>query len=82
VAAIYADLTAGAGLDLSAARPLPGNKNCSFQGSQKIGAFNIDGELTRQWLTRANPNGRSNSDVLKFPLCRSQRPRRAKRKIL
>ena len=37
----------------------------SFQGSQKIGAFDIEGELARQWLKLPNPNGRPNSGVLK-----------------
>jgi type II restriction/modification system DNA methylase subunit YeeA len=34
-------------------------------GDTKGGAFNIDGELARTWLTEPlNPNGRPNSDVL------------------
>jgi type II restriction/modification system DNA methylase subunit YeeA len=38
----------------------------AFQGSQKIGAFEIPGTLARQWLQLPlNPNGRSNADVLK-----------------
>ncbi|MDR2364346.1 MAG: N-6 DNA methylase [Zoogloeaceae bacterium] len=65
VATIHADLTAGEGLDLSRARPLSENVLCSFQGSQKIGAFDIPGELAREWLTQPNPNGRPNSDVVK-----------------
>jgi type II restriction/modification system DNA methylase subunit YeeA len=68
VQVIYADLTAGDGnetLDLTAAKPLISNKATSFQGSQKIGAFDIPGELARQWLPRPNPNGNPNSDVLK-----------------
>ena len=41
------------------------NKKISFQGSQKIGSFDIPGELARTWLPNPNPNGRPNSDVLK-----------------
>lgn len=65
VATIHADLTAGEGLNLTQAQPLKENAGISFQGSQKIGAFDIEGELARQWLSLPNPNGRPNSDVLK-----------------
>ncbi len=47
------------------AKPLPENAGISFQGSQKIGAFDIDGELARAWLKLPNPHGNANSDVLK-----------------
>ena len=65
VAAIYADLTAGGGVDLTRAKPLKENANCSFQGPEKNGPFDIDGELARQWLKQPNPNGKPNSEVLK-----------------
>jgi type II restriction/modification system DNA methylase subunit YeeA len=65
VEAIHADLTAGDGLNLTQAMPLKENSGVSFQGSQKIGAFDIEGELARKWLKLPNPNGRPNSDVLK-----------------
>jgi type II restriction/modification system DNA methylase subunit YeeA len=65
VAEIHADLTAGNNIDLTQAQPLKENENCSFQGSQKIGAFDIDGELARSWLNLPNPNGRPNADVVK-----------------
>jgi len=76
VTEIYADLTgatiSGAGLvtaqgcDLTTARVLAENTGISFQGSQKIGAFDIPGELARTWLNLpCNPNGRPNSDVVK-----------------
>lgn len=51
--------------DLTKAKSLKENVRTSFQGSQKIGAFDIEGELARQWLKLPNPNGRPNSDVLK-----------------
>jgi len=65
VEAIHADLTAGEGLNLTKAKSLKENAGRSFQGSQKIGAFDIEGALARQWLNLPNPNGRPNCDVLK-----------------
>lgn len=67
VAVIHADLTAGEvdNANLTQAKPLAENKGASFQGSQKIGAFDIPGELARQWLGMPNPNGRPNSEVIK-----------------
>ena len=69
VGAIHADLTAstggGAALDLTQVKPLRENTATSFQGSQKIGAFDIPGDLARQWLQRPNPHGKPNSEVLK-----------------
>ena len=70
VAQLYSDLTApradGGALDLSQSKLLSENRNASFQGSQKIGAFDIDGSKARQWLKLPNPNGRPNSDALKL----------------
>lgn len=65
VSLIYADLTAGGGLDLTQAKTLNENANVAFQGPEKNGAFDIDGDLARSWLTQPNPNGRPNSDVVK-----------------
>jgi type II restriction/modification system DNA methylase subunit YeeA len=65
VEAIYADLTSGKGLNLTLAKSLKENAAVSFQGAMKVGAFDIPGELARQWLKLPNPNGRPNSDVLK-----------------
>ena len=68
VALIHADLTAGDGevrMDLTVAKVLKENTGASFQGSQKIGAFDIPGELARQWLKLPNPNGKANGMVLK-----------------
>jgi type II restriction/modification system DNA methylase subunit YeeA len=65
VEAIHADLTAGGGLDLTQAKPLKENARVSFQGSQKIGAFDIEGDLARQWLKLPNPMAAPTSDVLK-----------------
>jgi hypothetical protein len=39
----------------------------AFQGSKKVGLFEVSGEIARKWLTAPiNPNGRPNSDVLKL----------------
>ena len=69
VASINADLTCSAigelAFDVTQAKALAENAGVSFQGSQKIGAFDIDGELARAWLNMPNPHGRSNADVLK-----------------
>ncbi|WP_197023003.1 class I SAM-dependent DNA methyltransferase [Xanthobacter sp. 91] len=65
VARINADLTAGA-VDLTKARRLRENLGVAFMGDTKGGAFDIPGELARAWLQMPlNPNGRSNSDVLR-----------------
>ncbi len=62
---IHADLTAG-GIDLTRAARLDRNGDTAFLGVNKNGAFDIPGDLAREWLRLpANPNGRSNADVLK-----------------
>ena len=63
-ARINADLTAS--VDLTGAAKLAGNHGAAFIGDQKTGAFDISGDLAREWLRLpANPNGRPNVDVLK-----------------
>lgn len=65
---IFADLSGGDGdtADLTTAKPLPENAGRSFFGLCLAGAFDIPGDLARQWLRLpANPNGRPNSDVLR-----------------
>lgn len=63
VAKINADLTSGE--DLTTANILPENQGAAFYTTVKAGAFDIPGELARQWLALPNPNGRSNADVVK-----------------
>lgn len=65
VAAIHADLTTGAGANLTTATRLRENFRCSFQGSVKVGDFDVSLETAHQWLKSPNPNGRSNSEVLR-----------------
>ena len=66
---IYADLTArhgGAGVDLTDVRRLPENAGRAFMGDTKGGPFDVAGDQAREWLRLpANPNGRTNADVLK-----------------
>ncbi len=62
---INADLT-GAGIDFTTARPLRENRGIAFMGDTKGGAFDVPGDLAREWLQLPlNPNGRPNSDVLR-----------------
>ena len=66
---IYTDLTARrgrAGLDLTRVRRLPENTSVAFMGDTKGGPFDVAGDQARAWLSLpANPNGRTNADVLK-----------------
>ena len=66
---IYTDLTArsdGVGVDLTKACRLAENDGVAFIGDQKSGRFDIAGDQAREWLgLPANPNGRTNADVLK-----------------
>ena len=62
---IAADLTSGT-VDLTKVGKLARNRNAAFVGDQKSGPFDIPGDLAREWLRfPANPNGKSNADVLK-----------------
>ena len=62
---IHADLTEGS-IDLTRAARLPTNQSKAFLGVNKNGAFDIPGEIAREWLRLpTNPNGRPNADVLK-----------------
>ena len=67
---IYTDLTArnegAAGIDLTAVRRLPANSAVAFIGDAKHGTFDVSGDQAREWLRLpANPNGRTNAEVLK-----------------
>ena len=66
---IYADLTArrdGVGVDLTNVPRLAENAGTAFMADTKGGPFDIAGDLAREWLRLpANPNGRTNADVLK-----------------
>ena len=65
ISRIAADLTAGTA-DVTKAGKLARNRGAAFVGGMKKGAFDISGELAREWLRLpTNPNGRPNTDVLK-----------------
>ena len=51
--------------DITVANPLSANKLRSFQGSQKIGAFDIIESIALSWLSLPNSHGLPNSDVLR-----------------
>src|SRR3546814_689244 len=63
---INADLTGGAKtVDLTQAASLASNKNLAFQGVKFGGPFEITGDDARRLLmSRGNPNGASNSEVV------------------
>ncbi len=69
VTAIYSDLTGRAfgtdTLDLTKTPLLIENSGVIVRGSEKGGAFDVPGELAREWLLLPNPHGRSNSDILR-----------------
>lgn len=67
--AISADLTASLAtedqLDLTLAKKISQNAGACFQGSVKVGDFDIPGEVARSWFRLPNPNGLPNTDVLR-----------------
>ena len=69
VDAVHADLTArrgGVGVDLTGVGHLRENAGVAFMGDTKGGPFDVAGDQAREWLCLpANPNGRTNADVLK-----------------
>ena len=67
VNAIFADLSAErGGTDLTAAARLSPNLGVAYQGPVKVGPFDIEAVLARQWLTSPNnPNGKPNSEVVR-----------------
>jgi hypothetical protein len=62
VTSINPDLSAG--IDLSLARQLEGNRDIAFEGNQKGGDFDPDEATTVAMLVSPNPNGRPTSDVI------------------
>jgi type II restriction/modification system DNA methylase subunit YeeA len=66
VSEIFADLTGRNGVDLTQAVTLAENRGVAFMGDTKGGAFDVPGDLARQWLELpVNPNGQRNADVLR-----------------
>jgi hypothetical protein len=60
---INTDLTRGP--DLTRAIPLTENRNLSFQGVGKVGDFDISEEVALDMMSKPNPHGKPNSDVLR-----------------
>ncbi|MCK6388361.1 MAG: class I SAM-dependent DNA methyltransferase [Zoogloea sp.] len=65
VTSVHSDLTAGDGLNLTTARPLPENAGVVFMGVTKVGPFDVPGVLARSWLSHPNPHGQPNAQVLR-----------------
>lgn len=68
VTTIHADLTAttgSVGIDLTRATQLSQNRSLAFQGSVKVGAFDIEATIARAWLVQPNAYNVPNSDVLR-----------------
>ena len=63
VTSINTDLTSG--LDLTRAKSLQANRGIAFMGDTKGGSFDIDGPVAQAMLEKANPHGKSNSDVVR-----------------
>jgi hypothetical protein len=63
VDSINSDLTSG--LDLTVAKVLPENRDTAFMGDTKGGAFDISPTAAEKLLAAPNPDGRSNSDVVR-----------------
>jgi len=51
--------------DVTQAISLAENADLSFRGNQKGGAFDVAEELALKMISSANPNGKSNADVVK-----------------
>jgi hypothetical protein len=65
VAAIHADLTAGEGVDLTQAKPLPEKPGRMFRRLVKKLALLTLREIARSWFPLPNPNGKPNHLVVK-----------------
>lgn len=67
VTRVLSDLTANdSGIDITRSKALNENGGKAFQGTIKTGPFEISGDLARSWLNLPiNPNGRTNSEVLR-----------------
>ena len=67
-ASISADLAATADGDsafnLTKALRMPENVGACFMGVTKVGPFDLPAENARPWLSKPNPHGRSNAEVL------------------
>ena len=60
---INTNLTSGS--DLTQVSKLRENRGICFQGTLKVGPFDIPSQIASQMLRQTNPHGRSNSDVIR-----------------
>lgn len=60
---INVDLTSVA--NLAEAKSLQANRRRAFQGTIKMGDFDVPGDLARSWLDLPNASGRSNREVVR-----------------
>ena len=63
VSNINIDLTSGT--DLTQAQRLAENANLAFQGIGKVGDFDISAAIATQMMSKPNPHGRPNSEVIR-----------------
>lgn len=63
VTEINANLTAG--IDLTKVPRLKENLSIAFMGDTKVGPFDIPDKLAQVMLTKPNPHGKNNSDVIR-----------------
>ncbi|MDO8861081.1 N-6 DNA methylase [Haliea sp. E1-2-M8] len=52
-------------LNLSTAKRLSTNRGLTFQGSVKVGKFDVPGDVARNWLIQPNAHGSPNREVLR-----------------
>lgn len=65
---IYADLTGSdeSSIDPSKAKSLRHNRGVAFQGIKRVGRFEVSRDQALEWIAApANPNGKSNAEVLR-----------------
>jgi hypothetical protein len=67
VATITPDLASNTAAtdDLTLARPLMANAKSCFMGVTKVGPFDVEGSLARDWLRQPNPSSQGNAAVLR-----------------
>lgn len=63
VSDIYSNLQTG--IDVATAIRLAENKKLAFQGPVKVGSFEMSSDAAKLMLKQHNPNGKSNSEVIK-----------------
>jgi type II restriction/modification system DNA methylase subunit YeeA len=53
------------GIDVTASRPLADNRGSCFMGATKVGDFDLEDDIAREFLSASNPNARPTSDVVR-----------------